>query len=100
VARGPSATGHQGTGHRAILKIGERLGLKIAAGVEGSAGVRRCPLISISRSKENAGGFLSSIYCHLQGQGRSCTGSSTMLACNPNGCGMPNAMKKEHCAED
>jgi hypothetical protein len=39
--------------------------------------------------------FLSSIYCTCPVKGNRCTGMFyTLAACNPNACGMPNAMKK------
>ena len=40
--------------------------------------------------------FLSSIYCTCQVKGDVCTGHFyTLASCNPNGCAVPNAMRKE-----
>ena len=39
--------------------------------------------------------FLASIYCTCPVRGDRCTGMFyTLASCNPNGCGMPNAMRK------
>ena len=39
--------------------------------------------------------FLASIYCTCPVKGDRCTGMFyTLASCNPNGCGMPNAMRK------
>jgi len=39
--------------------------------------------------------FLSSIYCPCGVKGDNCTGDFyTLASCNPNGCGMPNFMRK------
>jgi hypothetical protein len=40
--------------------------------------------------------FLSSIYCTCTVKGDGCTGHFyTLASCNPNGCGAPNARRKE-----
>jgi hypothetical protein len=40
--------------------------------------------------------FLASIYCTCKIGGDGCTGHFyTLASCNPNGCGMPNAMRKK-----
>jgi hypothetical protein len=48
------------------------------------------------RSKaERIDWFLSSIYCPCGVKGDNCTGDFyTLSSCNPNGCGMPNVMRK------
>src|SRR5262249_25011729 len=39
--------------------------------------------------------FLASIYCTCQVKGDRCTGHFyTLASCNPNGCGMPNHMRR------
>ena len=43
--------------------------------------------------------FLASIYCTCGVPGDICTGHFyTLASCNPNGCGMPNHMRKEIAA--
>jgi hypothetical protein len=40
--------------------------------------------------------FLASVYCPCGVKGDNCTGDFyTLASCNPNGCGMPNVMRKD-----
>src|SRR5207249_5718958 len=56
-------------------------------------GVQTCAL-PICRD-ERVEWFLASIYCTCPVKGDRCTGMFyTLASCNPNGCGMPNAMRK------
>ena len=55
------------------------------------------PDIGRPRSKpERIDWFLASIYCTCGVAGDVCTGHFyTLASCNPNGCGMPNAVRKD-----
>jgi hypothetical protein len=55
------------------------------------------PDIGQPRSKaERVEWFLASIYCTCGVPGDVCTGHFyTLASCNPNGCGMPNMMRRE-----
>jgi hypothetical protein len=80
----------------ADLTLGRRLGLRMTpppAAVEESlippdAG-------RLTDKKERVEWFLASIYCTCPIGGNGCTGDFyTLSSCNPNGCGMPNRMRK------
>jgi len=46
-------------------------------------------------TSERVDWFLASVYCTCGVKGDICTGDFyTLASCNPNGCGMPNAMRK------
>jgi hypothetical protein len=55
------------------------------------------PDLDRPRSKdERVEWFLASIYCTCKVKGDGCTGHFyTLASCNPNGCGMPNHMRKK-----
>jgi hypothetical protein len=77
------------------LKVGQRLNLKMKTP---SAAVETNPYppdIGRPRSKrDRMEWFLASIYCTCAIDKDVCTGQFyTLASCNPNGCGMPNAMR-------
>jgi hypothetical protein len=78
------------------LKIGDRMMLKMPAPPKEVQESPLPPDLDRPRSREERlEWFLSSIYCTCKVKGDRCTGMFyTLAACNPNGCGMPNAMKK------
>lgn len=84
----------------ADLTIGQRLGLKMTpptpverAQLPPDAGRR-------TGKKERVEWFLASIYCTCGVSGNVCTGQFyTLASCNPNGCGMPNHMRKKIAAQ-
>jgi hypothetical protein len=81
---------------QADLTLGQRLGLKMtppARQVEQSA---LPPDIGRRKDKkERVEWFLASIYCACGVGGNGCTGHFyTLASCNPNACGMPNAMRR------
>jgi len=80
----------------ADLKIGQRRLLKVTAP---SVEVQASPLppdVELARTREERlDWFLASIYCTCKVKGDRCTGMFyTLSSCNPNGCGMPNGMRK------
>lgn len=82
------------------LATGERLRLKMPpppAAVEAS---KYPPDMGRPRSRqERIDWFLASVYCTCGVRGDTCTGHFyTLASCNPNGCGMPNQMRKRVAA--
>ena len=78
------------------LKIGERLMLKMPAPSKEVQDSPYPPDLDRERTREERlEWFLSSIYCTCPVKGDRCTGMFyTLMACNPNACGTPSAMKK------
>jgi hypothetical protein len=78
------------------LKIGQRLGLKMAPPAEAVQTSQYPPDSDRPRSTaERIEWFLASIYCACGVRGDVCTGHFyTLASCNPNGCGMPNHMRE------
>jgi hypothetical protein len=81
---------------QADLALGQRMALRmdpLPAEVDNAV----LPLdLDRPRSKaERIDWFLASIYCTCGIKGDNCTGHFyTLASCNPNGCGMPNVMRK------
>jgi hypothetical protein len=81
---------------QADLTLGQRMALRmdpLPAEVDNAV----LPLdLDRPRSKaERIDWFLASIYCTCGIKGDNCTGHFyTLASCNPNGCGMPNVMRK------
>jgi hypothetical protein len=81
---------------QADLALGQRMALRMEPPPE-ELGSSVLPLdLDRPRSKgERIDWFLGSIYCTCGIKGDNCTGHFyTLASCNPNGCGMPNAMRK------
>jgi Cu/Ag efflux protein CusF len=81
---------------QADLQTGQRLHLKMSPP---SADVEKAilpPDIDRPRNKaERVEWFLASVYCPCGIDGDGCTGMFyTLASCNPNGCGMPNHVRK------
>ena len=80
----------------ADLALGQRLALRMEP-PPAEADTAGLPLdLDRPRTKaERIDWFLSSIYCPCGVKGDNCTGDFyTLASCNPNGCGMPNFMRK------
>jgi hypothetical protein len=79
------------------LKIGQRLGLKMAPPSEAVEASAYPPDADRPRSKgERVEWFLASIYCACGVGHDTCTGHFyTLASCNPNGCGLPNHMRDD-----
>jgi hypothetical protein len=79
------------------LSLGQRIHLKMPAPSEEVETAVLPPDLDRKRSKdERIEWFLCTIYCTCKIGGDGCTGMFyTLASCNPNGCGMPNAMRKE-----
>jgi hypothetical protein len=77
------------------LKIGQRLALKMTPPPETLVGGSYPPDMDRPRAKtERVEWFLASVYCPCGISKDTCTGHFyTLASCNPNGCGMPNAMR-------
>src|SRR5262249_22270441 len=77
------------------LKVGQRLGLKVAAPSGTVQSSPYPPDLGRPRSKDDrVEWFLASIYCTCAIKKDVCTGQFyTLASCNPNGCGMPNYMR-------
>jgi hypothetical protein len=77
------------------LKIGQRLGLKMAPPSEADEASAYPPDADRPRAKaERVEWFLASIYCACGVGHDTCTGHFyTLASCNPNGCGFPNRMR-------
>jgi hypothetical protein len=77
------------------LKLGQRLGLKMAAPSVAVQSSAFPPDMGRPRSKgDRVEWFLASIYCTCAIDKDVCTGQFyTLASCNPNGCGMPNHMR-------
>jgi hypothetical protein len=78
------------------LKLGQRIGLKMAAPPSEVDTAQLPPDLDRTRTKEERiDWFLASIYCSCGVSGDVCTGHFyTLASCNPNGCGMPRHMRK------
>jgi hypothetical protein len=79
------------------LSLGQRVHLKMPAPSDEVDSAVLPPDLDRKRTKdERVEWFLSSIYCTCKIGGDGCTGMFyTLASCNPNGCGMPNVMRKE-----
>ena len=80
---------------QADLKLGERLRLKMTPPSKEVLEAKLPPDVDRPRSREERlEWFLASIYCTCPVKGDRCTGMFyTLASCNPNGCGMPHAMR-------
>ena len=80
----------------ADLANGQRLMLKMTPPSEEIQVAQLPPDLGKPREKaDRIDWFLASIYCTCKIKGDGCTGHFYSLAsCNPNGCGMPNHMRK------
>src|SRR5262249_27368941 len=81
---------------QAELTAGQRLHVKMTPPPTEVDTATYRPDIDRPRSKEErVEWFLASIYCTCPVSGDGCTGDFyTLASCNPNGCGMPNTMRK------
>jgi hypothetical protein len=81
---------------QADLKPGDRLGLKMPRPPAEVLEAALPPDVDWPRNRdERVEWFLASIYCTCGVKGDGCTGHFyTLASCNPNGCGMPNAMRQ------
>jgi hypothetical protein len=79
------------------LSLGQRVHLKMPAPSEEVDAAVLPPDLDRKRTKdERIEWFLATIYCTCKIGGDGCTGMFyTLSSCNPNGCGMPNAKRKE-----
>jgi hypothetical protein len=79
------------------LAQGERLRLKMKAPPAGVEDSKYPPDMGRARGRqERIDWFLASVYCTCGVRGDVCTGHFyTLASCNPNGCGMPNEMRKK-----
>jgi len=77
------------------LSLGQRLLLRVSTPPPDVDTAQLPPDLDRPRSKEErVEWFLASIYCTCGVSGDVCTGHFyTLASCNPNGCGMPNAMR-------
>ena len=82
------------------LKAGQRLHLKMPAPSKEIEQSKFPPDMDRPRERaERVEWFLASIYCTCGVRGDTCTGHFyTLASCNPNGCGMPNQMRKKVAA--
>ena len=80
---------------QADLKLGERLRLKMTPPSQAVRNAALPPDVDRARNRdERLEWFLASIYCTCPVKGDRCTGMFyTLASCNPNGCGMPHAMR-------
>jgi hypothetical protein len=81
---------------QADLTLGERLRLKMTPPPSDVDTATLPPDLDRPRSKdERVEWFLASVYCTCKVKGDVCTGMFyTLASCNPNGCGMPSAVRK------
>jgi hypothetical protein len=79
------------------LALGQRIRLKMPTPPEEVDAAVLPPDLDRQRTKEERiEWFLCTIYCSCKIGGDGCTGMFyTLASCNPNGCGMPNAMRKQ-----
>jgi hypothetical protein len=86
---------------QADLVPGQRLLLKMTAPPAEVDTAELPPDLDRPRSKqERIEWFLASIYCTCKVKNDTCTGHFyTLASCNPNGCGMPNHMRKTLAAK-
>lgn len=84
----------------AELTIGQRLKLRMKPPVPEVENAPLPPDLDRPRTRdERIEWFLASIYCPCSVGGDRCTGMFyTLASCNPNGCGMPAALRKEVAA--
>ena len=80
---------------QADLTLGQRILLHMQPPPPAVEQTDKPPDLGRPRSKaERIEWFLASIYCTCGVSGDTCTGHFyTLASCNPNGCGMPNAMR-------
>jgi hypothetical protein len=78
------------------LSLGQRIHLKMTPPPPEVDRALLPPDLDQPRSKpERIEWFLASIYCPCKVKGDNCTGDFyTLASCNPNGCGMPNQLRK------
>jgi hypothetical protein len=78
------------------LTLGQRIHLKMPVPSAEVDSAKLPPDLGRPRSREERiEWFLSSIYCTCAVKNDTCTGHFyTLASCNPNGCGMPNAVRK------
>lgn len=81
---------------QADLTLGQRLALRMQPpSAELDNAVLPLDLDRPRSKSERIDWFLASIYCTCGIKGDNCTGHFyTLASCNPNGCGMPNVMRK------
>jgi hypothetical protein len=81
---------------QADLAVGERMALRMEPlSPELDSAMLPVDLDRPRGKTERIDWFLSSIYCPCGVKGDNCTGDFyTLASCNPNGCGMPNFMRK------
>jgi hypothetical protein len=79
------------------LRIGLRTRLKVPTPSQAVLQSSLPPDVGGLQAKaERIEWFLASIYCTCTVRGNICTGHFyTLASCNPNGCGQPNAMRKQ-----
>jgi hypothetical protein len=79
------------------LSIGQRLGLRMAAPPAAVETAELPPDLGRTRGKaERVEWFLATVYCPCGVPGDVCTGDFyTLASCNPNGCGMPNLLRRK-----
>jgi hypothetical protein len=82
---------------QADLRLGQRLMLRMQPPpAETESAVLPLDLDRPRSKAERIDWFLASIYCTCGVKGDNCTGDFyTLASCNPNGCGMPNIMRKQ-----
>ncbi len=83
------------------LTPGQRLGLKVTTPPAEVDDARLPPDLDLPRTREERiEWLLASVYCTCQVKNDTCTGHFyTLASCNPNGCGMPNQMRKALAAK-
>ncbi len=81
----------------ADLRLGQRLRLKMAAPSPEVEASPFPPDMGRPRTREErVEWFLASVYCTCGVRGDTCTGHFyTLASCNPNGCGQPNAVRRQ-----
>jgi hypothetical protein len=81
---------------QADLVVGQRIALRMAPVSADVESAKFPPDLGRPRTKgERIEWFLASVYCSCGVAGDICTGHFyTLASCNPNGCGMPNTMRK------
>jgi hypothetical protein len=81
---------------QADLALGQRMMLRMEPLPAEADSAIWPPDLDRPRSKsERVEWFLASVYCPCGVKGDNCTGDFyTLASCNPNGCGMPNVMRK------
>jgi hypothetical protein len=86
---------------QADLTLGQRIGLRMTPPPASVDSAQLPPDLGRPRSKqERIEWFLASIYCTCKVKNNTCTGHFyTLASCNPNGCGMPNHMRKTLAAK-